>query len=45
MEHASATPHPDAALLRPIENPGRTFYYMVGILLVIIIYTGFVYIP
>src|SRR4030067_573841 len=43
MEHASATPHPEAALLRPIENPGKNFYYIVGILLVIILYTGFVY--
>ncbi|NNG47272.1 MAG: polysulfide reductase NrfD [Deltaproteobacteria bacterium] len=43
MDHASAKPHPDAALLRPIENPGRSFYYVVGALLVIILYTGFVY--
>ena len=43
MEHGSAKPHPDAALLRPIENPGRSFYYIVGALLVIISYTGFVY--
>jgi Ni/Fe-hydrogenase subunit HybB-like protein len=44
MDHAPAKPHPDAALLRPIENPGRSFYYIVGALLVIISYTGFVYI-
>ncbi len=43
MGTSSPSPHPDAALLRPIENPGRTFYYMVGVLLVIILYTGFVY--
>src|SRR4030067_3148598 len=43
MEHASAEPHPEAALLRPIENPGKSFYYIVGILLAIILYTGFVY--
>jgi len=43
MEYASAEPHPEAALLRPIENPGKSFYYIVGILLVIILYTGFVY--
>ncbi len=43
MEQASAKPHPDAALLRPIENPGRSFYYIVGALLVIIAYTGYVY--
>ena len=43
MEHASAKPHPDAALLAPIENPGKSFYYIVGVLLVIISYTGFVY--
>jgi len=43
MEHAPAKPHPDAALLRPIENPGRSFYYIVGALLLIISYTGFVY--
>src|SRR4030065_218711 len=44
MEHASAKPHPDAALLRPIENPGKSFYYIVGALLIIILYTGFVYV-
>ncbi|HJX16413.1 MAG TPA: NrfD/PsrC family molybdoenzyme membrane anchor subunit, partial [Candidatus Deferrimicrobiaceae bacterium] len=43
MEHASAEPHPEAALLRPIENPGKSFYYIVGILLAIILYTGYVY--
>jgi molybdopterin-containing oxidoreductase family membrane subunit len=43
MEQACAKPHPDAALLRPIENPGRSFYYIVGGLLLIISYTGFVY--
>jgi Ni/Fe-hydrogenase subunit HybB-like protein len=43
MEHASARPHPDAALLNPIENPGRMYYYIVVGLLVIILYTGFVY--
>jgi molybdopterin-containing oxidoreductase family membrane subunit len=43
MEHASARPHPDAALLNPIENPGKMYYYIVVGLLVIILYTGFVY--
>ena len=43
MEYPSARPHPDAALLNPIENPGRMYYYIVVGLLVIILYTGFVY--
>lgn len=43
MEPVSAQPHPDAALLRPIEHPGKSFYYIVGALLVVILYTGFVY--
>src|SRR3989304_3937342 len=44
MQPVSAqTPHRDAALLRPIENPGRTYYYIVGLLMALILYTGFVY--
>jgi molybdopterin-containing oxidoreductase family membrane subunit len=43
MERATAQPHPDAALLDPIEHPGRTYYYIVGALLIIILYTGYVY--
>src|SRR4030066_226314 len=43
MEHASAEPPPEPALRRPIENPGKSFYYIVGILLAIILYPGFVY--
>jgi len=37
MEKASAAPHPEYDLLRPIENPGKSFYYIVAALLVIII--------
>ena len=44
MEKAPAAPHPDYDLLRPIENPGKSFYYIVAVLLVIILYTGYVYI-
>jgi Ni/Fe-hydrogenase subunit HybB-like protein len=43
MEKSPARPHPDAALLRPIENPGKGFYYIVAGLIVIILYTGFIY--
>src|SRR4030067_383481 len=43
MGTSSAKPHPDAALLRPIENPGKSFSYIVCGLLIIILYTGFVY--
>ena len=43
MDSVSAQPHPDAPLLRPIERPARNFYLIVGILLAIILYTGFVY--
>ncbi len=44
MERTSVTPHPDAALLRPIENPGRGFYYIVAILLAVIFYTMYIYV-
>jgi len=44
MEKAAAAPHPEYDLLRPIENPGKSFYYIVAVLLVIILYTGYVYI-
>jgi Ni/Fe-hydrogenase subunit HybB-like protein len=43
MDRSHPRPHPDAALLRPIENPGKSFYIIVAVLLVIILYTGYVY--
>ena len=44
MEKAPAAPHSDYDLLRPIEDPGKSFYYIVAVLLVIILYTGYVYV-
>jgi molybdopterin-containing oxidoreductase family membrane subunit len=43
MEKRPGLPHPDYPLLRPIEDPGRNFTLIVGGLLVVIAYSGFLY--
>ncbi|MGE5700405.1 MAG: NrfD/PsrC family molybdoenzyme membrane anchor subunit [Deltaproteobacteria bacterium] len=43
MDKVSAMPHRDAPLLRPIESPSRNYYLIMGILLAIVLYTGYVY--
>jgi len=42
MQSATA-PHPDEALLRPIEHPGKGFYILLSILSVILIFVGVIY--
>jgi molybdopterin-containing oxidoreductase family membrane subunit len=43
MDKVFVRPHPDAPLLQPIESPSRSIYLIMGILLAIVLYTGYVY--
>jgi molybdopterin-containing oxidoreductase family membrane subunit len=43
MDKVSTRHHPDAPLLRPIESPSRSYYLIMGVLLAIVLYTGYVY--